>query len=113
MFDEEWSFGFCENGSGVFSCPPKTNPMYTYRESVPLGDTEMSVMQVNRILMELSREWPGCSYDLLSRNCNHFCEAFCAKLGVQKLPCKLHLNFVSVCIVLCNCIWSLLTGTVL
>ncbi|CAM6050198.1 unnamed protein product [Sphagnum compactum] len=86
VFDEEWSFGFCENGSGVFSCPPKTNPMYTYRESVPLGDTEMSVMQVKRILMELCREWPGCSYDLLSRNCNHFCEAFCAKLGVQKLP---------------------------
>ncbi|CAK9201507.1 unnamed protein product [Sphagnum jensenii] len=86
VFDEEWSFGFCENGSGVFSCPPKTNPMYTYRETLSLGHADVSVMQVNRILRELSHEWPGCSYDLLSHNCNHFCEEFCAKLGVQKLP---------------------------
>ncbi|KAE8796160.1 hypothetical protein D1007_28867 [Hordeum vulgare] len=35
--DEEWSFGYCENGSGVFSCPLGKNPMYTFRESIVLG----------------------------------------------------------------------------
>ncbi len=79
----------------MFSCPPKTNPMYTYRETLSLGHADVSVMQVNQILRELSHEWPGCSYDLLSHNCNHFCEEFCAKLGVQKLPCKLNLNSIS------------------
>lgn len=83
---EEWSFGFCEYGSGVFSCPPTKNPMYTFRESIVLGETDCTNSRVNQILRELSREWPGCSYDLLSKNCNHFCNDFCERLGVQKLP---------------------------
>lgn len=83
---EEWSFGFCEYGSGVFSCPPTKNPMYTFRESIVLGETDCTNNRVHQILRELSREWPGCSYDLLARNCNHFCDDFCEKLGVQKLP---------------------------
>ncbi|XP_077248167.1 deSI-like protein At4g17486 [Tasmannia lanceolata] len=84
--DEEWSFGFCEIGSGVFSCPPSKNPMYTYREHIVLGETSFSVFKVNQILRELSREWPGNSYDLLSKNCNHFCDELCERLGVPKLP---------------------------
>lgn len=83
---EEWSFGFCEYGSGVFSCPPTKNPMYTFRETIVLGETDCTNGRVNLILRELSREWPGSSYDLLSKNCNHFCDDFCEKLGVQKLP---------------------------
>ncbi|XVE58480.1 hypothetical protein DITRI_Ditri04bG0172900 [Diplodiscus trichospermus] len=84
--DDEWSFGFCEQGSGVFSCPSGKNPMYTYRESMVLGRTNFSIFRVNQILRELSREWPGSSYDLLSKNCNHFCDEFCERLGVPKLP---------------------------
>ncbi|KAF3951851.1 hypothetical protein CMV_022542 [Castanea mollissima] len=84
--DEEWSFGFCEQGPGVFSCPSQRNPMYTYRECIVLGKTNCSILKVKQILRELSREWPGNSYDLLAKNCNHFCDEFCEKLGVQKLP---------------------------
>ncbi|CAN6709522.1 unnamed protein product [Malus baccata var. baccata] len=84
--DDEWSFGFCEQGSGVFSCPSGKNPMYTYRESIVLGTTHCSILKVNQILRELSREWPGYSYDLLSKNCNHFCDELCERLGVPKLP---------------------------
>ncbi|KAL3630635.1 hypothetical protein CASFOL_023619 [Castilleja foliolosa] len=54
--DQEWSFGFCEQGPGVFSCPSKKNPMYTYRESIKLGEISFSVYK------------------------------FCEKLGVLKLP---------------------------
>ncbi|KAK4837955.1 hypothetical protein QYF36_009813 [Acer negundo] len=84
--EDEWSFGFCEQGSGVFSCPSSKNPMYTYRENIVLGQTNFSIFKVNQILRELSREWPGSSYDLLSKNCNHFCDELCEKLGVPKLP---------------------------
>lgn len=84
--DDEWSFGFCEEGTGVFSCPATKNPMYTYREKIVLGQTNLSIFKVNQILRELSREWPGFTYDLLSRNCNHFCDELCEKLGVPKLP---------------------------
>lgn len=87
--DEEWSFGFCEQGTGVFSCPSQKNPMYTYRESIVLGITDFSIFKINQILRELSKEWPGSSYDLLSKNCNHFCDEFCESLGVPKLPGKI------------------------
>lgn len=60
--------------------------MYTYRESIVLGTTNFSIFKVNQILRELSREWLGSSYDLLSKNCNHFCDEFCERLGVPKLP---------------------------
>lgn len=60
--------------------------MYTYRECIVLGKTTCSISKVNQILRELSREWPGNSYDLLSKNCNHFCDEFCERLGVPKLP---------------------------
>eukprot|EP00250_Pteridium_aquilinum_P017572 c23690_g3_i1 orf=254-1024(+) len=87
VFDcEEWSFGYTGSGSGVYSCPRKENPTYSYRESLSLGHTSMSRLKVTQVLFELGREWPGDSYDLLSRNCNHFCDAFCERLGVQKLP---------------------------
>ncbi|KAL4575831.1 hypothetical protein LXL04_011918 [Taraxacum kok-saghyz] len=84
--EDEWSFGFCEQGTGVFSCPAKKNPMYNYRECIVLGKTDIPKSKVNQILRELSREWPGNSYDLLSKNCNHFCNEFCERLGVPKLP---------------------------
>ncbi|KAI4988288.1 hypothetical protein ZWY2020_029918 [Hordeum vulgare] len=54
--DEEWSFGYCENGNGVFSCPPGKNPMYTFRESIVLGKTSCSLLMVNQIARDLSKE---------------------------------------------------------
>lgn len=82
----EWSFGYCVIGSGVFECPRTKNPMYIFRESLSLGYTSLSSSRVKEILTELSSEWPGYSYDVLSKNCNHFCNEFCEKLEVEKLP---------------------------
>lgn len=93
IYNEEWSYGFCDFGTGVFSCAPKSNPMYTYRETVILGRTRMTRTRVNQIIHELSNKWAGTSYDLLSRNCNHFCEELCSRLGVHKIPCTYFLHF--------------------
>ncbi|KAL0798423.1 hypothetical protein Bca101_053598 [Brassica carinata] len=44
--DEEWSYGYCEQGTGVFSCPSTKNPMYTYRwvnRFAHAGDTALEV----------------------------------------------------------------------
>eukprot|EP00250_Pteridium_aquilinum_P002000 c12212_g1_i1 orf=546-1472(+) len=83
---QEWSFGFCESGTGVFNCRRTENPMYIYRESLSLGHTPLSPSSVREVLNELKQEWKGSDYDLLARNCNHFCNEFCTKLKVQKLP---------------------------
>jgi hypothetical protein len=58
----------------VYSCAPKGNPTYTFRESIPLGVTAVSAAQFRRSIEGLQDEWQGWTYDLLSRNCNHFCE---------------------------------------
>jgi len=83
---EEWSFGYCPYGTGVYSCTPKGNPNYTFRESIPLGVTSISAPQFRRSIEGLQDEWQGWTYDLLSRNCNHFCEALVEILGVGPLP---------------------------
>ena len=31
-------------------------------------------------------EWPGVGYDMLKRNCVHFCDELCARLHVAPLP---------------------------
>ncbi|KAL5989028.1 hypothetical protein ACLOJK_027130 [Asimina triloba] len=61
-----------------------------------LGETALSNFIVNQILRQLTGEWPGISYDLLSKNCNHFCDELCERLGVPKLPAMmLELIFVA------------------
>merc|ERR1711920_346983 len=42
--------------------------------------------QVFQIIEEMKREWRGSSYQLLSRNCHHFSDALCRRLGVAGLP---------------------------
>ncbi|KAJ4880383.1 dentin sialophosphoprotein-related [Raphanus sativus] len=84
--EDEWSYGCCEQGTGVFSCAITKNPMYAYREKIVLGKTDCTIFMVDQILRELSREWSGQTYDLLSKNCNHFCDVLCGRLGVPKLP---------------------------
>lgn len=46
----EWSFGFCESGTGIYACHPKRNPMYKYRETVNLGSTSKSNDEVGEML---------------------------------------------------------------
>ncbi|CAF2246070.1 unnamed protein product [Brassica napus] len=85
--DDEWSFGYyCEQASRVFSCPSTKNPMYTYREKIILGKTDCSIFTVDQILRDLTREWSEYTYDSFSKNCNHFCDVLCDRLGVPKLP---------------------------
>jgi hypothetical protein len=42
--------------------------------------------QIQIVLESLKADWPGASYDLLTRNCCHFCEDMAARLGVGPVP---------------------------
>lgn len=46
IYGEEWSFGFCPQGTGVYNCTPKENPFYTYRQTIELGTTTKSSVEV-------------------------------------------------------------------
>lgn len=86
IYGKEWSYGYIDEGSGVFSGPPKACPFYTYRESVDMGETNMSEAEVAKLVEEMRGTWAGVDYDLLRRNCCTFSNAFCEKLGVGEIP---------------------------
>mmetsp|Transcript_17209 Transcript_17209/g.37030 ORF Transcript_17209/g.37030 Transcript_17209/m.37030 type:complete len:278 (-) Transcript_17209:785-1618(-) len=83
---QEWSFGFCELGSGVFSCQPSQCPGHTYRECLPMGATKLSSHDVAEVIVKLTQQWQGPDYDLLVHNCCHFSAALCQALQVKRVP---------------------------
>jgi len=86
VYGEEWSYGYIDEGTGVFSNAPKGCPMHTYRESVSMGETALSEEEVAKLIEEMKGAWPGVDYDLLRCNCCNFSDAFCVKLGVGNVP---------------------------
>jgi len=50
-------------------------------------------------IRELARLWKGDEYDLVGRNCNHFCEHMCETLLPEVLEqCMLHHNVLNACV---------------
>jgi hypothetical protein len=88
--NKEYAFGFCERGTGVYATRPKSNPLYTFRESLELGSTRLAPEEVAAIVRRLKEEWQGSSYDLLRRNCCHFCNELARELGVEQPPAWLN-----------------------
>ena len=58
----EYSYGWCEQGTGVYSCLPKASPGYTYRTTIELGRTLMTRKQIETVIRRMVREWPGTAY---------------------------------------------------
>mmetsp|Transcript_42398 Transcript_42398/g.51412 ORF Transcript_42398/g.51412 Transcript_42398/m.51412 type:complete len:242 (+) Transcript_42398:399-1124(+) len=82
IYGREYSFGFVERGTGVFSCAPTECEMHSYNHAVSMGEVDLTPDEVSQILNLLAVEWPGSSYDLLKRNCCSFCQEFAERLGV-------------------------------
>mmetsp|Transcript_60109 Transcript_60109/g.166376 ORF Transcript_60109/g.166376 Transcript_60109/m.166376 type:complete len:255 (+) Transcript_60109:58-822(+) len=82
VFQREWSFRFTKDGSsGVFSEHPRGCRMASYCDSVFMGTTAMNEREVMELLQAMSRDWQGDCYDILTRNCCHFCVELCKRLG--------------------------------
>lgn len=88
----EWSFGFCssETRSGVSCVKPTMHPQHHYRQTVVLKRAKVSPEEITRIMSDLIEEYPGDDYDLLRRNCCHFADDFCKRLGVGGIPGWVH-----------------------
>jgi len=67
-------------GAGIGSVGPLGGPPGALQVPPHLGQ------EVQELLGELRREWPGGHYNLFRRNCIHFSEALCKKLLVNPLP---------------------------
>lgn len=82
VLGNEWSFGM----QGVSITTPKQNQYYTYRQTVTMGRTGLKRKEVEGVILALKRRWTGVEYDLLDRNCGHFCNELCQALGVGRMP---------------------------
>ncbi|CAE8583963.1 unnamed protein product, partial [Polarella glacialis] len=86
----EWSFGCWHDeersGSGVVNVEPKQDPGHCFRQTVKLPNTKLSKAEVAELIEDLRLAFPGSGYDLLRRNCCHFADVFCQRLGVGRIP---------------------------
>lgn len=51
-----------------------------------MGTTDLTEKEIEELLLTLSDEFTGTSYNLLSRNCNHFTEEFVKRLNDRTIP---------------------------
>ena len=51
-----------------------------------VGTTPLSYRQLTELINAEAAVWPGRSYNLLTRNCNHFAAALCSLLAVHAEP---------------------------
>lgn len=88
----EWCYGLSENDCkpGVACLMPRRHPCHHYRQTVFLGKTVLNAEDIAALISDLIEEWPGQDYDLLSRNCCHFADEFCVRLGVGNIPGWIH-----------------------
>jgi len=89
VYNCEWSFSDTTSRkeiTGVFKCQPRQCKGHTYCESVLMGRTSCSEAEVLAILELLQQDWQVADYDLLRRNCCHFADELCWRLGVGAIP---------------------------
>lgn len=56
------------------------------RQTIDMGTTDLTEKEIEELLLTLSDEFTGTSYNLLSRNCNHFTEEFVKRLNDKTVP---------------------------
>eukprot|EP01062_Namystynia_karyoxenos_P030896 TRINITY_DN22981_c0_g1_i1.p1 TRINITY_DN22981_c0_g1~~TRINITY_DN22981_c0_g1_i1.p1 ORF type:complete len:261 (+),score=72.06 TRINITY_DN22981_c0_g1_i1:89-871(+) len=89
IYGKEWSYGGWHNAPehapdvcGIFHLPPRTAmPPQQFHKAIELGETVLSEEQVRFLLRSMEPEWTAKTYNILGRNCNHFCEDFVRRLG--------------------------------
>jgi len=90
--NQEWCFGYSNSDTkpGVACVMPKRHPNHHFRQTVFLDYTNLTAEDVAAVIGDLMEEYPGPDYDLLSRNCCHFADDFCCRLGVGHIPGWIH-----------------------
>lgn len=105
ILDTEYCFMTMKNPegkTGVWSHDPKRNPFHLYRESVSLGNVQLTRLELEELLGRLEAEWPAPGYHSVSNNCVDFAEHMVLRLccpvefptwvhGIAKVPLILRL----------------------
>lgn len=83
----EFAFGAHEYPStGIFEGEPKQCDGFKFRKSILIGKTDLSEAEVRSLMEELGKDYRGNAYNLITKNCNHFCNHVCIKLTGNPIP---------------------------
>ncbi|XP_039052690.1 deSI-like protein At4g17486 isoform X2 [Hibiscus syriacus] len=83
----EYAFGAHEYPTtGIFEAEPKQCEGFSFRKSILIGKTELGPMDVRGIMEDLAEEYKGNAYNLITKNCNHFCNDACIRLTGNPIP---------------------------
>ncbi|CAN8233516.1 unnamed protein product [Cochlearia groenlandica] len=99
----EYAFGAHEYPStGIFEGEPKQCEGFTFRKSILIGKTDLGPLEVRATMEQLSDNYKGSSYNLITKNCNHFCDETCIKLTGNPIPSWV--NRLARIGFMCNCV---------
>ncbi|KAK6363706.1 hypothetical protein TWF730_001126 [Orbilia blumenaviensis] len=87
--EREYAFGGHDRRgiTGVYYLKPKQEPPgATFRTSIIHAHVSYTPDQIHDTLVEVSQEFLGTSYNVLTRNCNHFTSYLCEKLTGKPAP---------------------------
>ncbi|KAF7806359.1 deSI-like protein [Senna tora] len=113
---KEYGFGAHEfPTSGVFEVEPRMCPGFIYRRSITLGQINIHPSDFRMFIEKMALEYYGDTYQLLSKNCNHFTDDVSRRLIGKGIPgwvnrlAKLELDSHSSCShfllgILCSCL---------
>jgi len=65
----EWSYGYCEDGCGIFAVEPGHCTLGPFKESVYLGKSNLDVDKLIKVLHRMSLDWNGPDYNITNKNC--------------------------------------------
>ncbi|GMH92228.1 hypothetical protein TL16_g12284, partial [Triparma laevis f. inornata] len=74
---EEYSFA---SGAGIFQDTPKQAAGAKYSHSLNMGTFEGSAADIRAAVSDLRDDFGPNSYNILTKNCNHFSDALCLRL---------------------------------
>ncbi|KAJ0256693.1 PPPDE domain-containing protein [Hirschfeldia incana] len=99
----EYAFGSHEYPStGIFEVEPKQCEGFTFRKSILIGKTDLGPLEVRATMDQLADKYKGSSYNLITNNCNHFCDDTCLKLTGNPIPSWV--NRLARIGFMCNCV---------
>ncbi|KAK9145039.1 hypothetical protein Sjap_004942 [Stephania japonica] len=83
----EYEFGGRESPStGIFRGKPRECPRLTLRKSILIGRMDLGPHEVHKFMEELSKSYTGTSYNLITKNCSHFCNDVSLRLTGKRIP---------------------------
>ncbi|KAL6144910.1 hypothetical protein ACLB2K_055600 [Fragaria x ananassa] len=99
----EYAFGAHEYPTtGIFEGEPRKCDGFTFRKSILIGKTDVGPLEVRTVMEQLAEQYRGNAYNLITKNCNHFCNDACIRLTGNPIPNWV--NRLARIGFLCNCV---------